>query len=838
MTLPWYRYFHDQNQAASGFVTIPAGTILGNSGASSSYPGPLTIGTGLLLSNGVLSSTITGGSVTSVGLAVSSPFTVTNTPITTSGTISLNVSPQPANEVWAGPTSGASAIPTFRPLVAADIPPLPYVTSVGLSAPSIFSVSGSPVTSSGTLTFSLNTQASNLVWAGPSSGSAATPSFRSLVAADIPSLPYISSTSTQNANTFLSGPSSGAAASPTFRTMVLADLPSIAASTLLGNPSASSSTPTTITIGSGLSLSTGGVLSSIAFSNQNANLIFAGPSSGSAAAPAFRSMVLADLPSIASQTLLGNPASTSGTPTTITIGANLNLSTSGVLSATGSGGGGVTSVGLSAPADYTVTGSPVTGSGTLTFAYATQSANVVHAGPTSGSAATPTWRTLVLADIPSSVWSNSNLPHPVDCTTSNFIHLDWNNHAASQVGLTVDSTYQGYLWHSGNFNPNNYLLLTGGTLTNSLTINMGSLGTSAGSLAIPLTFTSTTSNTDQIVFQHNRSTAGTGWDTCNYQIYRKVDTTQQGFVQFGEQTSGYGLAFGSGSNIYGSMYGTGTTAGLWNLYCLQVTNHLSSYGSQGSYITWNQTSGGGEMDFICNQGGGTGGFKWYNTSGAGTTLNNVATLDNSGNLTVSGSISGQAISGTTGTFSGNINANSGTISSTQNSIIIQSNANNTGSPVTICEFIGIRYAGSGVAVQTTTFIPISDNLVSNGINSARWTAVYAVNGTIQTSDEHEKTPLVSLSDAELSASNRILDTIGVYRWLKDVEEKGEKAKHHIGVIAQKVCAIFDEEGLNWVKYGMITFEDDRYGINYAQLSVFLSAGLHSRLKRIEADMGL
>jgi hypothetical protein len=63
------------------------------------------------------------------------------------------------------------------------------VTSVALALPvSVFSVSGSPVTSSGTLTGSFTTQSANTVFAGPTTGSAATPTFRSLVSADIPSL--------------------------------------------------------------------------------------------------------------------------------------------------------------------------------------------------------------------------------------------------------------------------------------------------------------------------------------------------------------------------------------------------------------------------------------------------------------------------------------------------------------------------------------------------------------------------------------------------------------------------------------------------------------------------
>jgi hypothetical protein len=64
------------------------------------------------------------------------------------------------------------------------------VTSVGLSGPGIFSITGSPVTTSGTLAINLVTQSANLVWAGPTSGGAATPGFRSLVSADIPNLDY------------------------------------------------------------------------------------------------------------------------------------------------------------------------------------------------------------------------------------------------------------------------------------------------------------------------------------------------------------------------------------------------------------------------------------------------------------------------------------------------------------------------------------------------------------------------------------------------------------------------------------------------------------------------
>src|SRR6185369_13115807 len=65
---------------------------------------------------------IVGGSVTSVALTVPAEFSVAGSPVTTSGTLAVSKATQSANTVWAGPTSGSAAAPAFRALVAADIP--------------------------------------------------------------------------------------------------------------------------------------------------------------------------------------------------------------------------------------------------------------------------------------------------------------------------------------------------------------------------------------------------------------------------------------------------------------------------------------------------------------------------------------------------------------------------------------------------------------------------------------------------------------------------------------------------------------------------------------------
>lgn len=67
------------------------------------------------------------GSVSSVGLAAPvDVFTVSNSPVVTSGALTLGLTSQSANRVWASP-NGATGTPTFRALVAADIPNLASV---------------------------------------------------------------------------------------------------------------------------------------------------------------------------------------------------------------------------------------------------------------------------------------------------------------------------------------------------------------------------------------------------------------------------------------------------------------------------------------------------------------------------------------------------------------------------------------------------------------------------------------------------------------------------------------------------------------------------------------
>jgi hypothetical protein len=180
-------------------------------------------GTTIDITAGGIISAANTGTVTSVGLSMPGEFSVSGSPVTGSGTITVSKAVESKNKVYSGPVSGVDAVPAFRAIDPADLPIATAaalgavevdgttinvtgggvisaahtgtVTSVALSMPGEFSVSGSPVTSSGTFTVTKANETANTLYAGPASGAATAPTFRTLVPADLP----IATTSTLGA---------------------------------------------------------------------------------------------------------------------------------------------------------------------------------------------------------------------------------------------------------------------------------------------------------------------------------------------------------------------------------------------------------------------------------------------------------------------------------------------------------------------------------------------------------------------------------------------------------------------------------------------------------------
>jgi|HubBroStandDraft_1064217.scaffolds.fasta_scaffold00148_10 hypothetical protein len=113
------------------------------------------------------------------------------------------------------------------------------VTSVALALPSsTFSITGSPITGTGTLTGAFIPQPANKFFAGPVSGANATPTWRSFSLNDL---------GTQSAATFLAGPCTGSAATPTWRGLCSTDFPTTI--TIPGSTSGSASISASISGG-------------------------------------------------------------------------------------------------------------------------------------------------------------------------------------------------------------------------------------------------------------------------------------------------------------------------------------------------------------------------------------------------------------------------------------------------------------------------------------------------------------------------------------------------------------------------------------------------------------
>lgn len=264
------------------------------------------------------------------------------------------------------------------------------VTSVGLAAPSIFSVSGSPVTTAGTLTLSLNTEVSSSVFAGPASGSPAAPTFRALTASDIPVLPYVTSVTASSPVTSSGGTT-----------------PNIAINS--GNLIDVGTDGITITGGTGAVLGSGTTISQQAASSTNngylsstdwntfnnkqsaGNYITAltgdvtasGPGS-STATIANNAVTLSKMANLAANSFIGNNTGSAITPIALSQAqstALLNLFTSSLQGLVPSSGGGTTNFlradGIfSAPPTFT---SPLTTKGDL-FGFSTVNARIPVGG--------------------------------------------------------------------------------------------------------------------------------------------------------------------------------------------------------------------------------------------------------------------------------------------------------------------------------------------------------------------------------------------------------------------------------------------------------------------------
>ena len=115
------------------------------------------------------------------------------------------------------------------------------------------------------------------------------------------------------------------------------------------------------------------------------------------------------------------------------------------------------------------------------------------------------------------------------------------------------------------------------------------------------------------------------------------------------------------------------------------------------------------------------------------------------------------------------------------------------------------YSNGGDWCVGAVLRPIADNSNSLGKTGKRWTEVFAATGTINTSDQKEKTELQPVPDSlRLAIRSLFANDIGVFQWLDAIGRKGpDKARLHIGTTVQRVIAAFKEAGEDPFRWGVI-----------------------------------
>lgn len=151
--------------------------------------------------------------------------------------------------------------------------------------------------------------------------------------------------------------------------------------------------------------------------------------------------------------------------------------------------------------------------------------------------------------------------------------------------------------------------------------------------------------------------------------------------------------------------------------------------------------------------------------------------------------------------------------------------NTSGLPGRAFEFDGVYSVGPG-----------TDNNASAGRASSRYSIVYAVTGTINTSDAREKTAPLQIDESVLEAWGDV--QLVAFQWLNSIQEKGEaSARWHFGVIAQQVRDAFSARGLDGCNYGLLCY--DEWDDEYRDIDVLdengNSVGMRKELVRTAGD---
>ena len=130
-------------------------------------------------------------------------------------------------------------------------------------------------------------------------------------------------------------------------------------------------------------------------------------------------------------------------------------------------------------------------------------------------------------------------------------------------------------------------------------------------------------------------------------------------------------------------------------------------------------------------------------------------------------------------------------------------------------------------LKKDSFYPDKDNEISLGTATNRFKQLYASTGSIITSDETSKTSIKSINKSLLKEWKNV--EWKSYKLKSSVNEKGDKARTHTGLIAQDLSKIIS----NAKEYGFFCEDDGKLSLRYQELRAIENAYLREEIKNLQ-----
>lgn len=144
--------------------------------------------------------------------------------------------------------------------------------------------------------------------------------------------------------------------------------------------------------------------------------------------------------------------------------------------------------------------------------------------------------------------------------------------------------------------------------------------------------------------------------------------------------------------------------------------------------------------------------------------------------------------------------------------------------------ISIQFSGTKTSVKN---IAVLTGTWDIGSSAAKHRTIYATNALNTSSDASLKENIERLPDALLDSWGKHVHP-KQYNWVdKKVDEK-----KHISFIAQDIVAAFNEAGVDWKEYGVLSGngEDEKFGVVYTEAQIIETAYQRRKIARQEAKL--